>query len=120
MDIVVKKSKIHGKGVFAKRDFEKGEVIFQWNPKILTKLESNKLTPKQKNYLYKERNKYYLMQPPEKYVNNSCDANTAIKNKSDVAIKNIKKGEEITSSDIDYSFKCKCGSKKCKSIKNNF
>ena len=113
MNIVVKKSKISGKGVFAKRDFKKGELVLKWNRKILTKLEAGKLNTKQKHYLYQEGNKYFLMQPPEKYVNHSCEANTVAKNKSDIAIRNIKKGEEITSSYANFSFKCKCGSKKC-------
>ena len=113
MDIVIKKSKISGKGVFAKRDFKKGEIILRWNPKILTKLEADKLTTKQKHYLYQEKNKYFLMQPPEKYVNHSCDANTVAKNKSDIATRNIRKGEEVTSSYANFSFECKCGSKNC-------
>jgi len=58
-------------------------------------------------------------QSPEKYVNHSCDANTFEKDFCDIALKNIKKGEEITS---DYGgakvsephFKCNCKSKKCK------
>jgi SET domain-containing protein len=66
--------------------------------------------------LYKEKNKYFLMQPPEKYVNHSCNANTTAKNKSDLAIKNIKKGEEVTSSYKNISFKCKCGNKNCKNL----
>ncbi len=39
-DIVVKKSKIIGKGVFAIRDFKKGEVVLKWNPKPITKFEA--------------------------------------------------------------------------------
>ena len=113
MDVVIKKSKIKGKGVFAGRDFKKGEVVLKWNPKILTKPEANKLTIKQKHYLYREKNEYFLMQSPEKYINHSCDTNTVAKNKSDIAIRSIRKGEEITSSYPNISFKCKCGSKKC-------
>jgi len=58
------------------------------------------------------------MQVPEKYVNHSCNANTRVGNQCDIAIRDIKKGEEITS---DYgkegsfiSFKCECGSKNCR------
>jgi GxxExxY protein len=31
------------------------------------------------------------MQPPEKFVNHSCEANTQVKNSCDVAVRNIKK-----------------------------
>ena len=44
MEIVVKKSKIHGKGVFANRDFKKGEVVLKHNFKSLTKKEYDKLS----------------------------------------------------------------------------
>lgn len=120
-DVFVRKSKIHGKGVFADRDFARGEVILRWRPKILKKSDVNKLSTKQKHYIYQvSGDKYFLMQPPEKYINHSCDANTRVKNNSDVAIRAIKKGEEITSNYIKEgsfsSFTCKCGSKKCKGV----
>jgi len=121
-NIIVKKSKINKKGVFAERNFKKGEVVLKWNPKILEKSEIEKIKDNQKHYLYKiDKNKYYLMQPPEKFVNHSCEANTQVKNNCDVAVRNIKKGEEITS---DYgkdglvSFKCKCDNKNCRNVIN--
>jgi hypothetical protein len=120
-DVFVRKSKIHGKGVFTNRDFARGEVVLQWKPRILRKSDIKKLSPKQKHYIYQVlENEYFLMQPPEKYVNHSCDANTKVKNNSDVAIRAIKKGEEITSNYIKEgsfsSFICKCSSKKCKGL----
>jgi len=53
--------------------------------------------------------------------NLSCEPNTTAKNFCDIAIKDIKAGDEITA---DYteelppntSMKCNCGSKKCKKI----
>lgn len=116
-DVTIKKSKINKKGVFAARDFKKGEIVLKWNPKILGKVKVEKLKDNQRHYLYKvAKNRYFLMQSPEKFVNHSCEANTRVKNNYDVAIRNIKKGEEITS---DYGknssvvFACKCGSKIC-------
>ena len=119
-DIIVKKSKINKKGVFATRDFRKGEVVLEWNPKVLKKSEVEKLKDDQKHYLYEVgKNKYFLMQPPEKFVNHSCEANTQVKNSCDVAIRDIKKGEEITSDygkDGSISFVCQCGSKNCRGV----
>lgn len=114
MDVIVKKSKIQGKGVFANKDFKKGEIVLRWSPKMITKEEAGILNIKQKHYLYLEKNKYFLMQLPEKYVNRSCNANTIPKKLCDVAVRNIKKGEEITSNYNNVSFKCKCGFKNCK------
>lgn len=60
------------------------------------------------------------MQAPEKYVNHSCEPNTTAKGFCDVAIRNIKKGEEITGNYEETaggaSFKCSCGSTNCKKI----
>ncbi|MCX6765760.1 MAG: SET domain-containing protein-lysine N-methyltransferase [Candidatus Moranbacteria bacterium] len=121
-NIIVKKSKIEKKGVFAARNFKKGEIVLKWTPKFLGKSEIEKLRNGQRHYIYKAgRNKYLLMQSPEKFVNHSCEPNTRVKNYCDVAVRDIKKGEEITS---DYgkgslvSFKCKCGSKNCRGVIN--
>ncbi|MDP2918250.1 MAG: SET domain-containing protein-lysine N-methyltransferase [bacterium] len=119
-NVIVKKSEINKKGVFAAKDFKKDEIVLEWNPKILKKSEVEKLKSNQKHYLYKVgKDKYFLMRSPEKFVNHSCEANTRVKNNCDIAIKNIKKDEEITS---DYgkgnltSFKCKCGGKNCRGV----
>lgn len=121
-NIIVKKSKIDKKGVFATKDFKKGEIVLKWTPKFLGKSEVEKLRNDQRHYAYKAgKNKYFLMQSPEKFVNHSCEANTRVKNYCDVAVRDIEKGEEITS---DYgksnpiSFECKCGSKNCRGVIN--
>lgn len=75
MDIIVKKSKIQGKGVFANKDFKKGEIVLRWNPKKITKKESEKLSVKERHYLEYQNSQYLLMQPQERYVNHSCDSN---------------------------------------------
>ena len=113
VNLIIKKSKIQGKGVFANKDFKKGSIVLRWNPKKITKEEAGQLTTKQKHYLYQERNRYFLMQSPERYVNRSCDANTIPKNLCDGAVRSIKKGKEITSNYNNASFKCKCGTKGC-------
>lgn len=116
-DIVVRKSKIAGKGVFAARDFAKGETVISWKPKSLTKKELAGLPESEKHYIDRYNNRYFHMQPPERYVNHSCDANTKTINLSDVAVRDIRAGEEITSDygdDNILPFKCQCGSKHCR------
>ena len=122
-NVVVKKSEVDKKGVFAARDFEKGEVILKWNPKIVKKSEINNLSQNQKHYICgTTKNGYFLMRSPEKFVNHSCEPNTYSRDNKDIAKKNIRKGEEITT---DYkktgilNFECKCGSKKCRKIIKN-
>lgn len=118
-NIIVKKSKIDKKGVFAARKFKKDEVVLKWHPKILKKLEVDKLPDKEKHYVYQKNKKRFLMQPPERFINHSCEPNTRVKKYCDIAIRDIKHGEEITS---DYekggliSFQCQCGSKNCRKV----
>lgn len=95
-EVEVKKSQIHGKGVFAVRNFEKDEIVIKWHPKVITKEQLKSLTRKQKTYIQKMGSKYYLMQFPEKFVNHSTTPNTFALNDCDVAKRRIVKGEEIT------------------------
>jgi len=121
-DVIVKDSKIQGRGVYAACDFKKGEGVVKGDTsKKLTKEEIEKLPEDERDYLSYNNGEIIYLQPPERYINHSCDANTTIKNNCDVAIRDIKKGEEITA---DYSedlppgveMKCECGSKICRSI----
>jgi SET domain-containing protein len=116
--VIVKKSKINKKGVFANKNFKKGEVVLKWHPKKIKKSDVEKLPDSQKHYIDKVgKSGYFLMRAPEKFVNHSCSPNTKTKNFSDIAIRNIRKGEEITTNYGKSNlvpFKCKCGSKNCK------
>jgi hypothetical protein len=64
--------------------------------------------------------KYRRCYEPENHVNYSCNLNTTAINYCDVAIRDIKSGEEITSTPtFDKLRECNCGSKKCKNNKQN-
>ena len=119
LDVIVKKSEIHGTGVFAARNFKKGEVILTWNPKYLPLSAKDTLTDAEKNYAYILEDKIRIMQEPEKFVNHSCDNNTHVVNECDVALRDIKAGEEITANydnDGISEFECQCGTDKCRRI----
>lgn len=90
-DIIVKKSNIHGKGVFAWRDFLKWEIVLKWKKMNISNKRFLLLDEEEKNQVSEISWKYILMQTPEKYVNYSCDPNTNIIDYCDVAIKNIRK-----------------------------
>lgn len=119
-DVVVKKSRISGIGVFAARDFKEGDIVLKWDTGyILTKAEFEKMSREDKRYITFFNKKYVFMQPPERYVNHSCNPNTTGKDFCDVANKDIIKGEEITSNYSDYAdedlnFECHCKGKSCK------
>ncbi len=100
MDIVIKKSRIgqFERGVFANRDFKKGEIVIRYNLRPLTKKEFKGLPESEKQFTHKHWGKIYLYPSPARYVNHSSDPNTVqnLKERCDIASRNIKKGEEIT------------------------
>lgn len=115
-------SSIQGKGLFATQLIKKDETVVTWHPKVLTKEEASQLpVDEQKHYLYPDGDKMLWMQPPERYINHSCNANTHVVGQSDVASRDIQPGEEITSDYIDVEtedFVCVCGSKNCRKNKS--
>ena len=128
----VKKSKIDnkGRGLYAKQNIKEGTKIINYIGKILTNKEveeSNKFDNKKPIYLFTLNKKYTLdgdfTWNTAGLINHSCDNNCDYNGKGlkvwITAIRNIKKGEEITCDygfgyDEDYKqFPCKCGSKNC-------
>ncbi|HLC52516.1 MAG TPA: SET domain-containing protein [Candidatus Nanoarchaeia archaeon] len=101
-NLVIKKSKIgqfeNGKGIFANRNFKKGEIVIRYELKPLTKEEYQKLLPSEKIFTHKHWGQIYLYQSPARYVNHSKNPNTIqnLKGHYDLALRDIKKGEEIT------------------------
>lgn len=122
-DIIIKDSKIHGKGIFANREFKKGEIVIKYDTSDTISEEELKKVPdnKKENVGVSKDGKLFFQKAPAKYVNHSCDANTTSEDDCDVAIRDIKKGEEITSdyskdSPPGFNMKCECGSKNCRRI----
>ena len=128
----IKKSKIDnkGRGLYASRDIKKGTKIINYIGKIITNEEadeSSKYDNKKRIYLFSLNNKFSLdgdfSYNIAGLVNHSCDNNCDYNGKGlkiwITAIRDIKKGEEITcdygfSFDEDYKqFPCKCGSNNC-------
>lgn len=122
--VIVKKSNIDRKGVFAARDFKKGDIVLKWSKdSIISKDRFTRLSEDEKNHTFLiNKNRYLILKSPEKFVNHSCNANTYVKSMADIALRDIKKGEEITSDyskdnyDEDWEMKCNCGEKNCKKI----
>ena len=128
----IKKSKIdnNGRGLYAKKDIKKGTKIIDYKGKIITNKqvdESDKYDNSKPIYLF-TLNKRYTLDGDFPWntaglVNHSCDPNAQYDGKGlkvwVTAIKDIKKGEEITSDygfglDADYKqFPCKCSAKNC-------
>ena len=76
--VVVSKSAIDKKGVFATRKIQKGEMVLQWHPQKLTKRRMQNLVREEKQYVNCIDGAFFLMQPPERFVNHSCDPNSFV------------------------------------------
>ena len=135
--IELKPSIIHNLGVYASKDIAKGTKIIEYVGNKLTKTQADKradeiLEASQKDnskgmvYIFELNKKYDIdgevPYNTAKYINHSCNPNCEveiIKGKIWViALKDIKKGEEL-SYNYGYDFEdyqdhtCKCGSENC-------
>ena len=135
----VKKSKVHGHGVYSTQKIKKGQQIIQYIGEKVTKKEGDKRSEKRiKKYLNsKTTGSVYIFElnsrydidgsfeyNKARYINHSCNPNCEVEIKKNkiwiVSIKNIKEGEEL-SYDYGYDFDeddytdhiCKCGAKNC-------
>lgn len=119
-----KESKIHGSGVFAIKDIKKGEIICIIKGEKKYKINKNKKDAlSNPDWVGFKKNFWIDPYLPYKFLNHSCSPNSAIKgNVTLIAIKKIKKNEEIT---IDYSIieadprwemKCSCNKSNCRGI----
>lgn len=88
-----------GLGVFANQAFKKGEVVLQWNLKILSEEEYKNL-PKyeQENFCHRRQGLIYLYPDPERHVNRSINPNVYpdFEKEANIALRDIKAGEELS------------------------
>lgn len=122
--LYTKKSSINGSGLFTYKNFSKGDFVayISGDIKVIKKFNYY-LSENTINWIGVGRFSWIdTTNSLFKFVNHSCDPNTALISKRKViAIKPIKAGDEIT---LDYSLtecedewsipNCECGSKKCR------
>lgn len=128
---IIKKTKKKGQGLFASKEIKKGEILFKvdlskqksYTPKKIAKMPNNEHAD------YVGNGRYVISNHPYSFMNHSCNPNVIVKHETIarsvfIALKNIKKGEELTH---DYgvgamdqfgktlwTMSCKCGSKNCR------
>ncbi len=136
---IVKKSRVHGHGVFAATNIKKDENVIEYIGDKVTKAEGDRRSAKRIKkylnskitgsvYIFELNSKYDIdgssLRNKARYINHSCKPNCEVdivKGKIWIrSIKKIKKGQEL-SYDYGYEFDkddytdhiCKCGSKNC-------
>ena len=127
-DAVVGPSPIAGLGVFATRRFEQGETVLSsttpvsWTRHIRCGRSEARL---QSTGTIWQGGRVVLMQPPERYINSSCEPNTYVQTRDGVrhviALRGIEAEDEIT---YDYivnchggeAWTCRCGASTCRGI----
>lgn len=103
----IRKSPIHGVGVFALEDIKEGQLVYKWNPKVdrvYSWEDVQKLTGKQRElmnrFAMKEGKDVHLDGDNSHFMNHSDNPNMAPFPDNDTwfATRDIKKGEEIVCS----------------------
>ena len=133
----VRNSKIHGRGVFAKRPIRKGTKIVEYTGKIVSREEADEIGAKTVDghthtMLFTIDDDRVIdgnVGGDAKYINHSCDPNAeAVQYDDQIFIESlrpIKKGEEITydyhlevpgkiTDKVKKEYECFCGSPKCR------
>lgn len=100
-DLTIGKGKLAGKGVYAARDFKKGEVVVPYRLRQLTQTAFDALPPGEWEWTHSFYGKIHLFPEPERYVNHDDNPSTYpdYQKGGDVALRDIAKGEAITIND---------------------
>lgn len=122
-DKVVLKKSIFGKGLFAGENIRKNEVVLIFEGRAYEAGHNSDLPRKIKNHVIQFGKHRWLYPKDEaRFINHSCEPNCGIKGLFKiVAMRNIKKGEELTydydtTENSDWTLECKCGSPSCRKI----
>ena len=128
---VEKKKSVSGFGLFATENVSKGEIVadFSNGPgQYLSTAQADVLYDQGKDYMMQvDNDTFFVATTPEEledadFINHSCDPTCGIRGTQQVvAMRNIRKGEEITfdyamTESSDFSFSCECGAQNCRHV----
>ena len=106
-------SKLHGIGLFAAEFIPKGTITWQYDPEfdiafsedMFKKIPKNVLDQFMKySYYDHELKKYILCSDDQRFINHSTHYNINSSPRKDVALRDIKKGEELTCDYTHYEY----------------
>ncbi len=116
-----------GKGIFAIRDFERGEVILIFTGPVISYSRAVAKGDRESHPLQIGVDRYLDLEEPGVLTNHSCEPNAGILNDMIlIAIRPIARGEEIrfdystTMSQETWTLECRCRAASCRGIVRNF
>ncbi len=130
----IKKSPIHGKGLFAVRQIKKGEIVAIKGGHIMNERELKESEALYEMTFFQIEEGFYIgarekseVKHNKLFMNHSCDPNVGYRGQIVfVAMREIKAGEELTfdwamgtdESNLwkDWEIKCNCGSANCRKV----
>ena len=125
----VKKSKIHGFGLFAVRPIKKGEIVAIKGGHVFHEDDIEKMEAEADESYIQVEDEFYIgamkkseVEGNKMFLNHSCNPNLGIRGQiSYIAMRSIKAGEELTydwamENPGRWRFKCHCEEKICRMI----
>jgi uncharacterized protein len=139
-DIIVRRSRIQGRGVFARRDIERGARVVEYTGERITHHQADERYPdddangKHHTFLFAVDDRLVIDAGTggneARFINHSCDPNCEVvitrRRVFIDALRDIAKGEEVlydywymtdetyTLEDLRRIYPCRCGSPKCR------
>jgi len=125
-NILIVKNTKNGRGVFANRNFKKGEAIFEFHGNFCTYEESPTPYNEVEDHFVQIGENLYMGPSGniDDFFNHSCNPNSGLKINGKkvflIAIEDIKKDDEITwdysttMDEDDWEMDCNCDSKNCR------
>ena len=123
-DVIVKLSRIHGLGLFAKRTFATGETVVAWTGRPVTAehpLDRSR-GETEAHCIREEGGRLVYLGYPARFINHACDPNAFLRCKDGmtyvVALKPIRPNEEIllhygVNRSQSEAMPCNCASSRC-------
>lgn len=121
--VIIGKTKF-GKGLFAKKDIKKDELIAEFDGQIYFDADYDGLDKETEDHIVQfAKDKWRDSKGVARWINHSCEPNCGVKNLLQiVAMRDIEAGEELTwdyemTEDSDWwQMECKCGTPSCRKI----
>lgn len=119
--LAVGNSEVEGKGLFARRTIQAGEVLIVYGGRLIGDAELGALGPHSTLAVAEGQHLVQAQDDPAQYVNHSCDSNAWLRDQITlIARRPIETGDEVTldyalvTSQSDWDMCCDCGASNCR------